>query len=143
MDEDLKIKPDLSIPMQELEFAASRAGGPGGQHVNKSSTRITVRWNIVNSNCLSFEQKARVLEKLAGKLTSTGELVVHNSASRSQQQNKLAALATLAQIIRKALHVPKRRMKTRVPKLAKEKRLESKMRHGLVKKLRNKNNFSD
>lgn len=142
MEENLIVKPDLIIAGHEIEVTASRAGGPGGQHVNKTSTRITVRWNLVNTSSLLPEQKARVLEKLTGQLTTSGDLVVHNSASRSQQQNKAAALANLAQIIRKALHVPKRRMKTRVPKAAKTKRLEAKSRHGEIKKLRS-NKFSD
>ncbi len=137
MEENLTIKPGLIVPGHEIEVTASRAGGPGGQHVNKTSTRITVRWNVLNTACLLPEQKARVLHKLAGQLTAAGDLVVHNSASRSQTQNKIAALQTLALIIRKALHVPKKRMKTRVPKAAKEKRLDSKSRHGMIKKLRN------
>ncbi len=142
MEENLIVKPNLIIPGHEIEVAASRAGGPGGQHVNKTSTRITVRWNVLNTGCLLPEQKERVLQKLAGQLTLTGDLVIHNSASRSQAQNKIAALQNLALIIRKALHVPKKRMKTRVPKAAKEKRLDSKSRHGQIKKLRN-SNFGD
>jgi len=142
MTENLIIKPGLTIPGHEIEITASRAGGPGGQHVNKTSTRITVRWNVLNSACLLPEQKDRILQKLAGQLTTDGELIVHNGAARSQVQNKLAALANLALIIRKALHVPKRRMKTKVPKLAQEKRLEAKSRHSFIKKMRN-SKFSD
>lgn len=136
MDDGLKIKNELVIPAQELEITASRAGGPGGQHVNKTSSRITVRWNLVNTVALSFEQKQRALEKLAGQLTSEGDIIVHNSFSRSQLQNKQAALDNLANIIRKALTVPKRRMKTKVPRGTKEARLQSKSRHSNIKKLR-------
>ena len=137
MDDHLIIKPDLTIPLQEIAFTASRAGGPGGQHVNKTSTRITVRWNVVNTPSLLPEQKELILQKLTNQLTAEGELIVHNGASRSQSQNKQAALDQLAQIIRKALHVPKRRMKTRVPKSAQKKRLDAKSRHSFIKKLRN------
>jgi len=136
MDNGLKIKNEIIIPVQELEITASRAGGPGGQHVNKTSSRITVRWNVVNTAALSFEQKQRVLEKLAGQLTTEGDIIVHNSTSRSQPQNKQAALDNLANIVRKALHVPKKRMKTKVPKGAQEARLKSKSRHANIKKLR-------
>ncbi len=141
MDDSLKVRHDLAIAMHELEFMASRAGGPGGQHVNKTSTKISVRWNIISSASLSPIQKERLLTKLANKITQDGDLIVHNSASRSQQQNKLAALANLAQLVREALHVPKKRMKTRVPKGATEKRLESKARHGSIKKMRSDKNF--
>ena len=139
MDESLKIKKDLFIPFSELEIIMSRSGGPGGQHVNKASTRVSIRWNIPATQVLSLEQKARVLEKLATKLTNTGDLIVHNSFSRSQLQNKQAALTNLASLIRQALHVPKRRMKTKVPKSAQEARLKSKARHSEIKKLRSKN----
>jgi len=138
MDDNLKIKDDLAIPAQELEITTSRAGGPGGQHVNKTSTRISIRWNIAATQILSLEQKNRVLEKLAGKITTEGDLIVHNSASRSQLQNKEAALMNLASLIRKALHVPKKRMQTKLPKTAKEARLQAKSHHSNIKKLRNK-----
>ena len=140
MDNGLKIKNDIVIPAQELEITASRSGGPGGQHVNKTSSRITVRWNLVNTTVLSFEQKQRALEKMAGQLTTEGDIIIHNSTSRSQLQNKQAALDNLANIIRKALTVPKRRMKTKVPRGTKEARLQSKSRHSNIKKLRS-NNF--
>jgi len=138
VDGDLYIRPDLTIPIRELKIVVSRASGPGGQHVNKTSTRITVRWCVASSGALSIVQKEIVLQKLAGRLTIDGDLVVHNGASRSQQQNKQAALERLAQIICKALHVPKKRMKTRVPKSAQESRLQTKSQHSVVKKLRSK-----
>ena len=63
MKNDLSIKNGIIIPEHELEITTSRAGGPGGQHVNKTSTRITVRWNVKNTNALNPEQKERVLQK--------------------------------------------------------------------------------
>lgn len=138
MDDKLIIRPDLAIPLHELLITASRAGGPGGQHVNKTNSRITVRWHVAQSPSLSPEQKSRLLTKLAAQLTQDGELVVHNSASRSQQQNKTAALTNLATLVRKALHVPKKRMRTRVPKAAQEQRLAAKTRHSQIKQLRSK-----
>lgn len=138
MDDDLYVRHDLTIPAQELKIAVSRSSGPGGQHVNKTSTRITVHWHVASSGALASAQKEMILQKLVARLTNDGDLVVHNGASRSQQQNKQAALENLAQIIRKALHVPKKRMKTRVPKSAQEARLQAKSQHSLVKKLRSK-----
>jgi ribosome-associated protein len=136
MKNDVAIKNGIVIPEAELEITTSRAGGPGGQHVNKTDTRITVRWNINTTAALSDEQKQRVLQNLASKVTSEGDFLVHNSASRSQQQNKKMALGQLAQEIRKALHVPKKRMKTKVSKSTKEARLRKKTHRGEIKKMR-------
>lgn len=138
MKYDLPVKNGIVIPEAELEITASRAGGPGGQHVNKTDTRITIRWNIKNTRALNDGQKARVLQNLQAKLTTEGDIIVHNSTSRSQQQNKEAALAQLAKEIRKALFVPKKRMATRVSKAVKESRLREKTYHGTIKKMRRK-----
>lgn len=136
MKHDLYIKNGITIPAHELEIATSRAGGPGGQHVNRTDTRVTVRWNVANTSVLTPEQQSRVLQNLQSRLTTEGDLLVSNSASRSQQQNKESAFAQLAQEISKALYVPKVRMKTRVSREAKEKRLREKSRRGDIKKMR-------
>jgi ribosome-associated protein len=138
MTNDLHIKNGIVIPAHELEFSTSRAGGPGGQHVNRTETKVTVRWNVKNTKTLNDEQKARVLQNLQTRLTTEGDLIVHNRTTRSQQQNKEFALMNLAQIVSKALFVPKKRMATRVPKAAKEKRFQEKKRHGEIKKMRSK-----
>lgn len=138
MKNDLSIKNGIIIPEHELEITTSRAGGPGGQHVNKTSTRITVRWNVKNTNALNPEQKERVLQKLASQLTIEGDLIIHNSASRSQEQNKRMALARLAQEVRNALHIPKKRMATKISKGVKESRLHEKSRRSFIKKMRSK-----
>lgn len=143
MQDDLRVRDDVVIPHHELKIETSRSGGPGGQHVNKSDTRITVRWNVFQSIALSDELKSRVVNNLQAQLTNDGELIVHCSASRSQQQNKDAAFEQLAQKVLKALHVPKKRMATRVPKAAKAARLESKTRRGTIKKLRGKKNYEE
>ncbi len=139
--DDLHIKNGITIPAHELHISASRAGGPGGQHVNKTSTRISVRWHVRESTALNETQKERVLQKLAPELTSEGELIVHYGATRSQVQNKKNALDLLATKVRKALHVPKKRMKTRTPKSVKESRLKAKKDRGELKKMRSKKFF--
>jgi ribosome-associated protein len=143
MNNELSIKSGIAIPFHELEFATSRAGGPGGQHVNKSDTRVTVRWNVPRTRVLTDDQKERVIQKLQSRLTDDGDLMISNSASRSQQTNKQNALALLAQEVRKALHVPKKRMKTRVPRSVKEGRLKAKSHRSIIKKTRSKKNFDD
>ncbi len=132
------IKQNFIIPEHELEFTTSRAGGPGGQHVNKSDTRVTIRWNIPTSHAITEAQKQRLLDKLSSKVTQEGDLIVHNSSSRSQQQNKKNALAILEKEIRKALHVAKKRIPTKIPKALKEARLQTKSQRGALKKMRSK-----
>ena len=89
-----------------------------------------------NTVALSDEQKQRVLHNLHARLTSEGDLIIHSSVSRSQQQNKDKALELLAQVVRKALYIPKRRMKTRVPKNAKEAIFRAKLQRSKLKKMR-------
>ncbi len=138
MKNDIPIKNGITIPEHELEITSSRSGGAGGQHVNKTSTKITVRWNVKNTTALSEEQKQRVVEKLASQLTLDGDLIIHSSVTRSQEQNRKMALVRLGQIISKALYIPKKRMATRVSKGAKEARLQEKSHRGEIKKLRSK-----
>ena len=143
MKNDLPIKNGTVIPGHELEISSSRASGPGGQHVSKTSTRITVRWNVKKTTALSEEQKERVLQKLQASLTTDGELIVHNSVSRSQQQNKKMALADLARKVSTALYVPKKRLATQVSKAVKESRLHEKTHRSSIKKMRSKNIQAD
>jgi ribosome-associated protein len=136
MSDGIFIKDGIIIPESEIEITASRSGGPGGQNVNKTSTRITVRWNIKNSTALSIEEKERVMQKLSSKISGEGDLIINNSASRSQDQNKKNALENLAAEIAKALIIPKKRTKTRISKSSKEARLHTKSIRSNVKKLR-------
>lgn len=141
--DDIPIKDGIVIPSHELEITASRSGGAGGQHVNKTSSRITVRWNVHNTHIFTDEQKQHVLRNLQAELTQDGDLIIHNSESRSQQHNKKAALAQLAHKIRKALHVPKKRMASHIPRAIKEARLHAKKQRSSLKKMRGKNFFND
>lgn len=136
MNDGIQVKNGIVIPLHEIEITASRASGPGGQHVNKTSTRITVRWNVPKTTALTPEQKELVLATLEGILTNDGDLIIHASSSRSQDQNKHQALEHLADRIRRALYVQKKRMKTKIPKAAKAKRVEKKRHHGEIKKMR-------
>lgn len=138
MSNNLFIKNGISIPEQELYITTSRSGGAGGQHVNKTDTRITVRWNITTTAALTEEQKNYAQERLASRVTSEGDIIVHNSESRSQLQNKKNALNNLAAIIRNALAVQKKRVATKVSKALKEARLKSKAHRSTIKQMRSK-----
>lgn len=143
MKNDVWVKNGIVIPEHELEISTSRAGGPGGQHVNKTETKITVRWNIWKSSVLTEEQKVRVANKIASRLTSEGDLIVHSAVSRSQQQNKEAALKQLAYEVKEALFIPKKRMKTKVSASVKEARLQKKSQRAIVKKMRSKKSYDE
>ena len=138
MSEDILLRNGIIIPEHELTISTSKASGPGGQHVNKTASRITISWNLNNSNALDMVTKERLREKLASELTQEGNIIVHSSASRSQLHNKKAAYKKLAAKLDKALYVPKKRMQTVIPQDAQERRLESKRMHSYIKSLRKK-----
>ena len=123
MAQDFINSRDLS---HELTFTASRSSGPGGQHVNKVSTKVELRFNIVNSSILSPEEKDLLLEKLAARITKDGELVVVSQSERTQLKNKEAAITRFYLLITKTLTPRKKRKPTQPPAAAGEKRLEEK-----------------
>jgi ribosome-associated protein len=125
-DSALRVSSELVIPRAELTFRASRAGGPGGQHVNTSSTRAEVLWNLHRSRAVSDEQRARLRGKLSSRLDSDGNLRVVASSYRSQTRNREAAESRLAELLRRALIIPKRRRKTRPTAASVESRLREK-----------------
>lgn len=130
----LIVTPSLSIPRGELAFRASRAGGPGGQHVNTSSTRVELLWSVTTSSALDESQRTRLTEKLARRLDGTGTLRVVASDSRSQRQNRERAELRLVAMIAAALVVPKRRKATKPSRAAKQARLDQKKRRSSLKK---------
>jgi ribosome-associated protein len=131
---NLIVKNGIEIPENELNITTSKSGGAGGQHVNKTETKVTVKWNIIQTKVLNEDQKELALKNLENKLTKEGEIIVQNSETRSREQNKEKALNNLAKIISKALYIPKKRMKTKVPKKEKEKRIQEKKHRSEIKK---------
>ena len=122
----LVVDASIEIPRGELSFRASRAGGPGGQHVNTSSTRVELLWNLERSRAIDSEQRARLRDKLAARLDAEGNVRVVASANRSQLRNREDAEVRLATLIRRALVVPKARKKTRPTRGSVEARLREK-----------------
>jgi ribosome-associated protein len=138
---ELFLSPILAIPRTELVYRASRAGGAGGQHVNTSSTRIELLWNVRTSQALDEAQRARVAAKLASRLDGEGWIRVVSSARRSQGQNREAAEERLVALVRAALVVPKRRKPTKPSRGAKEARLAEKKKRGDTKRQRRPDSF--
>lgn len=130
----LAINSRVAIPLAELTIRASRAGGPGGQHVNTSSTRIEVEWGIAQSRAISDDERQRLLAKLASRLDTSGALRIVCAETRSQAQNRERALARLAEVVRAALVVPKARKRTKPSRGAKEARLDEKKRRSAAKR---------
>lgn len=137
----LAVTGTVSIPRTELQYRATRAGGAGGQHVNTSSTRIELLWNVATSQALDEEARARVSAKLASRLDGEGNVRVVSSARRSQVQNREAAEARLAELVRGALAVPRRRKPTRPTRAAKEARLGDKRKRSETKRQRRSDSF--
>ncbi len=143
MEEDLPITDRVTIPGSELGFTASRAGGPGGQHVNKTSTRVTLTWNVSTTCALDDEQRARVMERLRGRIAKDGVLRVSAEDERSQHRNRQQARARLASLVEEALRVARKRLPTRPSRASKRRRIEEKKKRGAVKKLRSEPTHDD
>jgi len=128
----------LRIPRTELSYRATRSGGPGGQHVNTSSTRIELRWNLEASSAPSDAQRALLRERLGSRLDGDGWLRLVESGSRSQHRNREAVTERFAALLARALRPRKVRKPTRVPRAERQRRLQGKRLRGGVKRLRAK-----
>jgi len=135
--QQLEINARVSIPLSELSFSASRSGGPGGQHVNTSSTRIELWWDLAASPSLDDESRARVASRLASRLVDDGRLLrLVSSGSRSQAQNRADVIERFRSVLAAALREVKPRKRTRPTKASKEQRLQGKRHRGETKRQR-------
>jgi ribosome-associated protein len=137
----LEVTDRVSIPRDELSIRASRSGGAGGQHVNTSSTRIELLWNVAQTRALPDELRERVLERLRSRTNADGLIRIVSSEHRSQLRNREAAEARLVKLVRGALAIPRARRKTAPTRASKEARLEAKKRRSEIKKRRASGDF--
>jgi ribosome-associated protein len=139
MDTDiLQIDHKLSIPLAELAFRFSRSSGPGGQHVQKSSTRVELLFDVANSSSLSDEQRERLLKRLGGYIDSAGVLHLTSQSERSQWRNREEVLARFQALIREALVRRKVRKATRPSAASRQRRLQEKRHRSEAKRRRAK-----
>ncbi len=134
--DDLPVNDRITIPASELHVSFARSGGPGGQNVNKVETKVELRWRPGESSALSEAQRDQLLRRMAGRLTSDGELIVTSSRTRDQARNREDARAKLVWLINKALERRKPRKPTRPSKAAIERRLEWKKERSRIKERR-------
>ena len=129
---------DTNLLLNELHFQATRSSGAGGQHVNKDSSKLELRFSITNSSALSEEEKVQLQQKLNKQLTKNQEIIITCQDSRSQHKNKEIAIKKLVDLLQKSLLKPKKRNKTKPSKKAIKKRLEKKAKQALKKENRKK-----
>lgn len=125
----------------ELVVRAVRSGGPGGQNVNKVSTKIQLYFDVARSQGLTEEERLRITQKLSSRINADGILMVHSDLTRSQLKNREEAMSRLFELLEQALVIQKPRKATRVPKAAVEKRLKSKRSQSEIKQGRRKPRF--
>jgi ribosome-associated protein len=132
----ISIDDKLSIPMIELSFRFSRSGGPGGQHANRSETRVELLFDVSNSPSLSDEQRQKILARLNHRIDKGGVLHLVSEESRSQRTNRQTVIERFAALLQTALRPRRKRRPSRPSKAVRERRLEEKRRKSRKKQMR-------
>lgn len=140
---DLGVGFGVVIPAGELVERVSRSSGPGGQRVNKVATRVSLAWNVSESEVLRPEQRARLMHRLGARLTAKGELVVHAQSEREQRRNRDEARRRLASMVNAALTPTRARHATRPGRSAVQRRLDAKRHRSETKRGRRPSHDDD
>ncbi len=134
--DDVDVVPGVRIPASEIVLDAITGSGPGGQHVNRSATRIALQWNVRTTRALREEQRALVMARLSSRLDGDGAIRIVAGEFRSQQQNRRAAIERLVQLVARALVVQKPRRATKPTRGSVERRLTDKRQRSEIKRRR-------
>lgn len=132
---------ELHIPREEFEIRTSRSGGPGGQHVNKVETKVEIRFHLASAHWLPVGVRNRLQSQHSNKVNKEGFFILSSEQSRSQKTNLEDCFKKLSSLIEAAWKPPKKRIKTKTPRSAKEKRLKAKKKNSDNKKMRGKVKF--
>lgn len=142
-DETLFVQRGLEIPLSELTFRFSRSGGPGGQHANRSETRVELCFDVARSPSLTEAQRQQLLRTLAPHLDRRGVLHLVSGASRSQHENRQEVLRRFVHLLQRGLRRPRRRLPTRPTASSVARRLERKRRRGALKRARSRRDWRE
>jgi ribosome-associated protein len=135
-EEALTINEQLAIPLSEVRYRFSRSSGPGGQHVQKSATRVELLFDVANSPSLTDVQRAKILDRLKGYVDTSGLLHLAAQSERSQLRNREEVTARFQSLVRQALKKRKPRKATQPTKASKERRIRKKRHRGQIKEWR-------
>lgn len=133
---EIRITPRISVSSHELALSYARSGGPGGQHVNKTSSKVLLRWNLERSGALTPAQRDRAREKLGARLTEDGDLLITAEKHREQSRNVDDAVTRFAAVLSEALRIPKKRRATKPTRGSQKRRVEAKRQRGETKRQR-------
>ena len=133
---EIRINRTTAVDDSEVTFTFARSGGAGGQHVNTSSTKVELRWNVDASAGVDDRQKALIHQRLGNRINAEGDLVLQSSEHRSQTRNREAVVARFANLLAEALRVQASRRPTKPTQAARRRRLDSKRRRAETKSLR-------
>ncbi len=132
----IKIKNKISLDEKEVKFEFIRSSGPGGQNVNKVSTAVQLRFNIIKSKSINNDIKSLLVQKLKNKMNNEGEVIITARRFRTQEKNRVDAIDRLIKLLSTALEKKKKRIPTKATKSSQEERLKRKKKRSEIKKRR-------
>jgi ribosome-associated protein len=134
--DQLLVNDSVAIPLTEFDFEYMRSSGPGGQNVNKTSTKVRLRWNVVDSPSIDEGLLQRIQQNFRSRITGEGEFLVTSQRTRDRETNRADCLEKLAEMIRQVATPPKKRRPTRPTRGSKERRLQNKKQRSQRKEMR-------